>query len=128
MTDAHDNLIPETRGDLFDIRATVAAGGAAGFGVRIHGEELHCDAAGTFRFLDHEVAAPTGPEGRLDLRLLVDRTSLELFANGGEVSASFCYLPGPRDCALEFYAEGGTVRFDELIIWELKSAWKERGP
>lgn len=125
MADAHDNLIPDTRGDLFDIRAAVSPGEASGFGVRIHGEELHCDAAGTIRFLDREVAAPTGPEGRVDLRLLVDRTSLELFANGGEVSASFCYLPGPRDCALEFYAEGGTVRFDELTVWELKSAWKE---
>ena len=128
MADAHDNLIPDTRGDLFDIRAAVAPGDASGFGVRIHGEELHWGAAGTIRFLDCEVAAPTGPEGRLDLRLLVDRTSLELFVNGGEVSASFCYLPGPRDCALEFYAEGGTVRFDELIVWELNSAWKETKP
>ena len=128
MADAHGNLIPDTRGDLFDIRASVVLGGATGFGVRIHGEELYCDAAGTIRFLDHEVAAPSGPEGRLDLRLLVDRTSLELFVNRGEVSASFCYLPGPRDCALEFYAVGGAVRFDELTVWELKSAWKETLP
>ena len=45
-----------------------------------------------------------------------------------EVSASFCYLPGPRDCALEFHAEGGIVRFDELTVRELKSAWKETQP
>ena len=56
----------------------------------------------------------------------MDRTSLELFAAGGLVSASFCFLPAACDMPLELYAEGGSVRLVSLAVHELNSAWKDR--
>jgi len=53
----------------------------------------------------------------------VDRTSLELFANQGKVSASFCFLPEAWDAPLEFYATGGPVSLSSPVVRELVPAW-----
>jgi levanase/fructan beta-fructosidase len=55
------------------------------------------------------------------LEVLIDRTSIEIFANGGEVSISRCYLPSARGLVLS--ADGGTVHFSPLRVHSLDSAW-----
>jgi len=58
------------------------------------------------------------------LRLLVDRTSLELFVPPGRVSAGFCFLPEARDALLGFSIDGGSAVVTSLAIHELVSAWR----
>jgi sucrose-6-phosphate hydrolase SacC (GH32 family) len=55
------------------------------------------------------------------VELLVDRTSLEAFVNGGEVSSTRYVLP--KGSGLSVKAEGGTVRIGSLIVHPLNSAW-----
>jgi len=119
------NLAPEVRGGLFDIEAVVEIpAGVEELGLFIHGTDLRYSVRdGCFTYLDRQVPAPA-PGGRLAMRLLVDRTSVELFVPPGRVSASFCFLPEPRDASLELYVRGGGVSVETLIVRELASAWR----
>jgi sucrose-6-phosphate hydrolase SacC (GH32 family) len=117
------NLIPQTECELFDIRAEVELGSAATFGVLVRGHDLRYDVAtGELSALGKTASLPA-QDGRIKLRLLIDRTSLEVFAQDGLVSMSSCFLPEAADWNLEFYAQGGPVRLVSLEIHELKSAW-----
>ena len=120
------NLAPDTTWDLFHLEAVIDPGDAAAFGIIIRGHDLRYDcAAARFTWLGHTIPAPRDGDGCLRLQLLVDRTSLELFADGGLVSASFCFLPAACDMPLELYADGGSVRLVSLAIHELNSAWPQ---
>ncbi len=61
---------------------------------------------------------------RLSLRVLIDRTSLEIYLDGGRLVFTFYHFfdPAIRDFALS--VGGGPIRLDELSIRELRSAWK----
>ena len=61
--------------------------------------------------------------GQINLRILVDRTSLEVFANDGKVSMSSCFLPEPARMGLELFAAGGSPRILSMTVSELKSIW-----
>ena len=116
---------PEVGGDLCDIEATVEfTSKDQDLSLCIHGTELRYSASeGAFSCLGQKIPAPA-PDGRLQLRLLVDRTSLELFVPPGNVSASFCFLPGPRHAVLELSVVGGGAVASSLAIHELASAWE----
>ncbi len=53
--------------------------------------------------------------------LLVDRTSVETFANDGEASMSKCFLP--TESGISIKATGGRVVLKTLKLVHLKSAW-----
>jgi levanase/fructan beta-fructosidase len=117
------NLVPPSGHDLFHIEAEVDVGKASGFGLIIRGHRLQYDSAAMkFTCLGKDI--PVWPEdGALAFEVLVDRTSIELFAEGGKVSASFCYLPEAWNVPLEFYAIDKEVTFCDLAVHELKSSW-----
>jgi len=119
------NLIPETQHDLFDIEMEVALGTAAAVGAVVQGTDLKYDCgAKKLTYLGKQI--PLEPaDGRLKLRLLVDRTSLEIFDDTGKMSASFCFLPEACDVPLEFYVAEGTATLAALTVHELRSAWAD---
>ena len=118
------NIVVDTEWDLFDIRAEIEFVDATTFGAIIHGNHLCYEVADRkFTYLEQGIPAEPDDHGRLCFQILVDRTSLELFVGGGKVSASFCFLPGPHDVPLEFYAREGSLRIVSLTVHELESAW-----
>jgi len=61
-------------------------------------------------------------EDRVRLRLLLDRTSLEIFAREGLAVGSFCFVPEePRGASLR--VGGGELTPARVRVRELKSAW-----
>jgi sucrose-6-phosphate hydrolase SacC (GH32 family) len=56
-----------------------------------------------------------------NFEVLVDRTSVEAFANSGEASMSKCFLP--TESGLSVKATGGRVTIQRLKLNHLKSAW-----
>ena len=75
-----------------------------------------------------EFRRPWGPdyepwEKSVRLRFLIDRTSIELFVNGGTAAASFCFVPkvAPGNTLI---VEGGDLARSRVTLRELKSAWK----
>ncbi len=122
-----DHAVPVPAGDLWDIEAEFAPTPAAtAFGLRVRGTDIRYQTAsgGTLSSLDRQVSLTPEPIGRIKLRLLLDRTSLEVFGNGGQVSLTSCFLPKPGDTGLSVYAEGGAVTLVSLTAHPLRSAWK----
>jgi sucrose-6-phosphate hydrolase SacC (GH32 family) len=59
--------------------------------------------------------------GRIPLRVLVDRTSIEVFVNDGEITM---LLAGAFDGnGVTLTAEGGAAHLVELEVHEVRSAW-----
>jgi sucrose-6-phosphate hydrolase SacC (GH32 family) len=110
------------KGELFDIRAVLELGDAAEVAFRIRGEPV------VYSTRDKQVtclgksAALEPVAHRIQLQILVDRTSLEVFGNEGSLSMTSCFLPRQRDQDLGLVATGGSARIISLDLHELRSA------
>jgi len=72
---------------------------------------------------------PLAPmNGRLKLRLLIDRTSIELFGNEGAVVMSSCLLPKGSIHITPFFISGQSAKVAAFSPYELKSAWPQSTP
>ncbi len=111
----------EAAGDLFDLELEIAPGDASGVGLRWREETIaYSPRTGELDCLGCSAALPLDG-GRLKLRVLIDRTSIEVFGRRPGRSFSSCFLPrGKR--GLELFAEGGTARAS-VRVHELRSAW-----
>jgi len=119
-----DNPLRGISGELFDIGMEVAPGEAAKFGLRLHETEIAVT-GGKISCLGAK--ADLSPvNGTIKLRILVDRTSIEVFANDGLVSMTSCFLPKNRTTGLELYARGGLVRVLSLSVTALKACHAAR--
>jgi fructan beta-fructosidase len=112
-------------GELLDIEAEIEVGDAAEVGLRVRGETV------AYRVAEQEVvslghSAPLPlAAGRVTLRVLADRTSIEVFGNDGAASLTSCFLADPAQTEVGAYADGGTGQLVSLKIHELRSAWVE---
>lgn len=119
-----DNPLQDVSGELWDIRAEFETGDATALGLRVRGENIRYDVNGrTVTSLGR--TAPLKPQNHhVVLRVLADRTSLEVFGNQGQASLTSCFLPRQKDTSLSVYAEGGNAKLVSLSIHPLRSAWK----
>ena len=110
---------------LWDIHVVVKLGDAREVGLIVHGVRV------SYQTSSQELtclgcSAQLEPiDGRIHLRLLVDRTSLEVFGNQGLVSMTSCFLPEPENYGLQIYSEDGRAEFEQITIHELRSSWPE---
>lgn len=63
-------------------------------------------------------------DGQLKLRLIVDSSSVEVFANDGEVAMTDQIFPDPASTGLSVFADGGNAQVKSLTAWNLASIWK----
>jgi sucrose-6-phosphate hydrolase SacC (GH32 family) len=117
-------------GDLFDVNADLQVGTAVTLGLTVRGTPVVYDAA-TQTLSCRDTAAPLPPvDGRIRLRLLVDRTSIEIFGNGGRLAMPIAALPqgGTKPAGspppLALFATGGRARIVSLVFHELASIWE----
>ena len=68
-----------------------------------------------------EIPAP-GVDGKVKLRVLVDRASLELFVNDGQAAASFVVIPDAQNRDISLTGDAAT-KISSLEVNELKSMW-----
>tara|TARA_B100000676_G_scaffold87623_1_gene87493 strand:- start:3389 stop:4741 length:1353 start_codon:yes stop_codon:yes gene_type:complete len=126
-------VAPKTDAKLMDVSFTVRRGDGRALNVNIRGQAL------TFAWDEKEMRFAGGqapgmvkgrafaplPEGEsLDVRLLIDRTSVEVFLNGGDVSASYCFLPGAYERPLVLQSWQGNSTLERLELFELSSIWQ----
>ncbi|MDQ0958484.1 sucrose-6-phosphate hydrolase SacC (GH32 family) [Streptomyces sp. B4I13] len=62
--------------------------------------------------------------GKVKLRILVDRSSVEVFGCNGEAVITDQIFPAPSSTGVEVFAEGGTTALNHLQAWQLKSIWR----
>ena len=109
-------------GDLFDISFDISAGDGCEVVMKIRGIPMTFDfERRVVNFCDKEV--PILRKDHLSVRLLIDRTSVELFLEGGQLSASFCYLPDAHSAPLVFNARRGTANIDHVRVKRVDDIW-----
>ncbi|QFU84708.1 GH32 C-terminal domain-containing protein [Natronorubrum aibiense] len=76
------------------------------------------------RVSDEPVSMPVTPvDDSLSLRLFLDGSVLELFANDRHCLTTRIYPTREDSNGVSLYAAGGTVTLEALDIWQLGSAW-----
>jgi sucrose-6-phosphate hydrolase SacC (GH32 family) len=120
-----ENLLSHIQGELFYIQAEIAVESAAEFGFILRGESIRYTASNNELFCLGKSVSLRPLQGKIKLEILLDRTSLEIFANDGRICMSFCFLPDPKNRNLKIYSSGGSIRIVSLKVYELGSIWSE---
>jgi fructan beta-fructosidase len=127
----NQNLVRKVKGDCLHITGEVDLNTCSTFGFYIRhskketGTELLYDVKrGTLSLLG--TSAPLMPvDNKIILEILVDRASIEVFANGGQTVISQCFNPvkGAEDLVL--FNNGGEVIVNSLDIYQVESVWQQ---
>jgi fructan beta-fructosidase len=116
--------------DAFELWAEIDVGTATGVGFDLRGTKLLYDPKKQ-TLTCKGVTAPvtmTNPINekltkRLRLRVLVDRGSVEVFADGGLVAMSVAAIPDEKNDAAALVWSGGDVTVDQFYVYRIKSSW-----
>ncbi|GLW55075.1 glycoside hydrolase family 32 protein [Kitasatospora phosalacinea] len=136
-----------TQGALLDITATLRAGTAQDFGIKVHTgggqetrigydtttQELYVDRtrSGDSSFGGNFAAVHRAPlsldaDGKLQLRVVVDTSSVEVYAADGRVVMTDQIFPNPANNGVSAYATGGIASLDAFSAQKLNSIWADR--
>lgn len=117
------DFFTDPEGDLFRIRGCFANQDARKVALEVRGmpvtydfgkQEISCG--------DKKAEAPMR-DGVLELEVLVDRLSLEIFVNGGAVYMPVGFHPPTEARSLAVRSVGGTATARKFVVDSLKSAW-----
>jgi fructan beta-fructosidase len=145
-----DNPFAHIQGTSYETEMTFvpgdAVGGVFGIKVRTNGTQettIGYDAAAKELFLDRiqagdssldanfaeRMAAPLEPkDGKIKLRVFVDDTTVEVFANDGEAVMSALVFPDPLSSGLELFADGAEVGLERAVYYPMRSVWRDEDP
>lgn len=119
-----NNPLGKIKGDLLDIEALIEPRNVSQVVLRVRGVTVRVTPD---LLWVNDAVAPVGlVDGKVKLRVLVDRTSIEVFANDGLASISNCYLSNDNAKGAELFAEQGVAKVILLRAWKLKSVWGDQ--
>jgi fructan beta-fructosidase len=117
------NLLSGLKGELYDIEGEFEVGEATEFGFEILGVPVVYNVE-EGRLSSDTLKAPLKPQdGKIKLRLLVDRLSIEVFGNDGRLYMPTHALHLNHERGIEIFTKGGETTVKSLEVRELKSIW-----
>jgi fructan beta-fructosidase len=116
--------LSQLSGELFHIRARFVAGEAEEFGFVIRGTPVTYNREKAQLTCRDKKAALKPANGRIDIELLVDRNSIEIFANGGRAYMPIGGILPEGDSSISLLSEGSATRLEALTVWQLHSIWR----
>lgn len=119
-----ENPLASLRGDLWDLQVDLEPGTAAEVGFKIRGVPVVYNVSAQTLTCQGKTAPLPQVQRRIRLRILVDRTTLEIFGNDGRVYMPIAVVPKDEDRSLELYVRGGEGRIRTVDAFELKSIWR----
>ncbi|ARN56628.1 glycoside hydrolase family 32 protein [Sedimentisphaera salicampi] len=118
-----ENPLSDISGELFHIKAVIEPRGADKIEFIIRDTAVSYDSSAQQLSCNGKSAPADLENGKLTLELLVDRMSIEIFAQNGRI-----YMPmgvdltgGPK--SLGFSSEGGNAFIESLDVYSLNSIW-----
>lgn len=64
--------------------------------------------------------------GKISIRLFLDRSSVEVFGNDGETCITSLLLAQPAADGISLFAKGGDATVEKLDVYPMKSIWPQR--
>jgi sucrose-6-phosphate hydrolase SacC (GH32 family) len=120
------NPLAAVNGELLDIAAVFEPGKKTILTFEVRGVEISYDASRQELTVNgHRTTAPL-QKGKLDLRILADRTAFEVFACGGQTYVPMPVIPSADKRSVLVLAKGGTATFQLLQVWQMASIWRPR--
>ncbi|GAI86909.1 unnamed protein product, partial [marine sediment metagenome] len=124
-----DNLLSALQGELYHIVSefTINKNAAMEFGFNLRGFEVLYNTQNgmitAHRPTDNAVSEVKllPEEGKIRIEILLDRASVEIYANNGEVPMGFFYLPEDENKQLSLVCKGGNILLNSMDVYELKS-------
>jgi sucrose-6-phosphate hydrolase SacC (GH32 family) len=124
--DAQENLLQKVESDLLDIKAEFIPGQSDEFGFVINGIPVIYDQSKEQLRSDEVVAKLLPMAGKIKLRILVDRLSVEVFANDGQIYMPVRALHDNQKKGFEIFSKNSNTEINVLEIHQLKSIWQKR--
>ncbi|MCL2005175.1 MAG: GH32 C-terminal domain-containing protein [Planctomycetaceae bacterium] len=121
-----DGFLIPNKERLFDMEAVFSLGNASSLTLNVVGKTIEYNAAEKWIALDGTRAPLELAAGELRLRLVVDRTSIEMFAQDGEVQIAKVFRPDGDGFspAIPVSAFGGDAVLESVKIWAMRSVWR----
>ncbi|MHC4133315.1 MAG: GH32 C-terminal domain-containing protein [Planctomycetota bacterium] len=131
-----ENPLEDVKGNLFDINAEIVLNDAEEVGLEINGFPISYNVKDKLlvadkgeegdEFSSGETMAKLAPvDGKINLRILVDRPSIEIYANKGRIYMPMQAVRDLDNKSLKIYSKGGNAHIKELTVYEVKSIWPE---
>jgi sucrose-6-phosphate hydrolase SacC (GH32 family) len=121
-----ENPLADVKGELLDLTSELALGDAAELGFKLRGVTVSYDAMKQELSCKDNKAGLKPVEGKIRLRLLVDRTSIDVFGDDGRLYMPMGVIIPSDNFSLEVYSKGGRAKINSLEVHELKSAWNSQ--
>jgi beta-fructofuranosidase len=122
-------VVPGVAGDALEVQLSLDLQRAAAAGLRVRssgdgqrGVDVRWDGA-TLTVAGCAVPLPADARRELVLQVFLDKSLLEVFADGGRVVLTRIIDPPQEDGAVEVFAEGGTAQFGGIDVWQMKGIW-----
>jgi beta-fructofuranosidase len=135
-----NSYLIETNEDLLEIKAVfdLTNCNAQSVGIRIRGinqeetvltyhldkQTLKLDCSKSGKVEDGVRNTILRANQELSLRIFLDRSSIEVFANEGQATMTSRIYPTEDRLGIEVFADIEDVRIKELTYWKLKDIWK----
>jgi hypothetical protein len=111
--------------ELLDIELEFEPCGAKQVALRLGPEEVSYE-AGVKKLRAFKAEAPLAPaNGLVKLRILIDRTSMEVFGNDGACDLAGVFYTTSGNRGLSLTAAGGGIGIKKLTVHELRSIWRD---
>ena len=118
------NPLEDLKGDLFDIEVEFTPGSDGQTIFDLRGRKVIYDAKTRILSIGKVHSPLESVKGAIRLRILLDRTSIEVFANDGRVYMPLCITAEDDNLSLSASCDQGEVKVRSLHVHELKSAWE----
>lgn len=124
------NLLGGIKGDAVHIKATMNLKSSDNLGIIVRngkqagGTDIHYDTAKKILDVNGAKMALEPVDGKIVLEILLDRSSIEILGNNGEMGISTCFSPAQiKEDEIILYTQGGELFVESLEAHTLKSAW-----
>jgi fructan beta-fructosidase len=121
-----DNLLEKMDGDVFEIISEIDCGTASQIIFDIRGEKATYDVAKQQMDFMKSNSNVRSKNNAIKLRFIIDRNSVEIFANQGEVSVTRLFYPDPANKNLSLTSVGGDFKINKMELYRLESIWLKR--
>ena len=126
-----ENKVKKVKGDCLHIIAELDIKSSDNFGFMLRHDKkrpgvevLYNVKRGTLSVLGSTV--PLMPiDNKIKLEILLDRTSVEIYANDGQAVVSNCFIPNEGVDGVVLYTNGGELGVLKLDVYKMNSAWRD---
>ena len=122
----NENPLNRVEGDVFEMIAEINIGNSTEIEFSIRGEKaIYHTTDQQLTFLDSRIkVAPK--ENKITLRFIIDRNSVEIYANQGEATITRLFYPDSSNKKFNLSSIGGSITILNMEIYRLESIWLKR--